>query len=203
LAQNFGPRETRGAAPGSFDFYVLALSWSAGFCELSGDRRGSRQCDEGQGLDFVVHGLWPQYETGFPTECGAERFVPRAVLDSVRDLFPETRLAIHEWRKHGTCSGKSPSAYFADTRTARGKVKIPEMFKDMKQEKKVSPLDVERAFAAANPGLRPEMMAVSCRRGVMDEVRICFEKDLRGFRACPQVNREACRSREISVPAVR
>jgi ribonuclease T2 len=35
------------------------------------------------------------------------------------------------------------------------------------------------------------MMAVSCRRNVLQEVRICFERDLRGFRSCPQM-RSSC-----------
>ena len=34
-AQGFGQR---GRTPGDFDFYVLALSWSPGFCALDGDR---------------------------------------------------------------------------------------------------------------------------------------------------------------------
>jgi ribonuclease T2 len=202
-AQFGGSRESRGARPGSFDFYVLALSWSAGFCELKGDERRSRQCDAGRGLDFVVHGLWPQYDNGYPSDCAADRFVPRPVLDSVKDLFPETGLAIHEWRKHGTCSGKSPSGYFADVRLARNKVKIPEQLKSLKKEAKFSPLEIERAFAAANPGLRPDMMAVSCRRGVLEEVRICLDRDLRGFHICPQVNRSGCRTQEITVPSIR
>jgi ribonuclease T2 len=200
------PRFNRGGSggqSGNFDFYVLALSWSSGFCELTGDERGSRQCERGRGLSFVLHGLWPQYERGFPTDCGADRFVPAAVLDSVRDIFPERRLAIHEWRKHGTCSGKSPSAYFSDARKAFEKVKIPDSLKNLKVTRALAPLDLERAFIAANPGLRPEMMAVSCRKGIFEEIRICFEKDLRGFRVCQEVDRNACRAPQIDIPAVR
>ena len=44
-------RNQRGGAPGDFDLYVLALSWSPGFCELDGDReRNSEQCADGAGL---------------------------------------------------------------------------------------------------------------------------------------------------------
>jgi ribonuclease T2 len=32
-------------------------------------------------------------------------------------------------------------------------------------------------------------------------VRLCLTKDLRDYRACPEVVRRGCRSREISVPA--
>ena len=52
------------------------------------------------------------------------------------------------------------------------------------------PIEIERAFAEANPGLRPEMMAVSCGRRVFQEIRICLDRDLRNFRQCPEVDRE-------------
>jgi ribonuclease T2 len=46
-------------------------------------------------------------------------------------------------------------------------------------------------------------MAVQCGRRIFQEVRICLDKDLRGFRACPEVDRDGCRAGVISVPAVR
>ena len=56
--------------PGKFDFYVLALSWTPSYCEAEGDRRsGDEQCQRGRPYSFVVHGLWPQYERGFPRSC--------------------------------------------------------------------------------------------------------------------------------------
>jgi ribonuclease T2 len=194
----------RGGASGDFDFYVLALSWSSGFCEVEGDDKGREQCAKGAGLGFTVHGLWPQNEKGFPTECGpAGRTPSRAAMDVAKDVFPSEPLARYEWRKHGTCSGSSPSDYFRDTKTARDKVTIPKEFQKPDKESRWSPIDIERAFIAANPGLRADMIAVSCRRSVLNEVRICLTKDLRGFRTCEEVDRGGCRTREISVPPVR
>jgi ribonuclease T2 len=43
---------------------------------------------------------------------------------------------------------------------------------------------------------------VACANGVLQEVRICFSKDLRNFRACPEISRRGCRAREISVPPI-
>ena len=192
----------RGAtAPGEFDFYVLALSWSPGFCALEGERRGLDQCRPGSGLGFVVHGLWPQFERGFPSECSAfERPPTREAIQSVADLFPSESLARHEWRRHGTCSGKGPAGYFADVRRAREAVRVPEELSRPGSERRATPRDVERAFVEANPGLRADMLAVACRRGVLQEVRVCFTKDLRGFRSCPEVDRSGCRGDEITVP---
>jgi ribonuclease T2 len=47
------------------------------------------------------------------------------------------------------------------------------------------------------------MIAVSCRQRVLQEVRICLDRDLRGFRQCPEIDRSGCRSGELAIPAVR
>ena len=192
------------ASTGRFDFYVLSLSWSSGFCATNERGSGGEQCRPGSGLGFVVHGLWPQYERGFPSNCDASARPPtRAALESTRGLFPDEGLARYEWRKHGTCSGKSATDYFADVRFAREKIRIPKEFEALKSEERIGPSDITRAFEEANPRLRPGMMAVGCTRGVLQEVRICMTKDLRDFRPCPEVARNSCRSREIRVPPVR
>src|SRR3979490_1711090 len=65
-------RDRRQDEPGQFDFYVLSLSWSPSFCEEASERgnegRSQAQCG-GRPFSFVVHGLWPQYEHGFPDYC--------------------------------------------------------------------------------------------------------------------------------------
>jgi ribonuclease T2 len=66
-----------------------------------------------------------------------------------------------------------------------------------------APIDIARQFVAANRGLRPDMMSVTCRRGHLQEVRICFSKDLRGFTPCPEVARQNCRAGEVTIEAAR
>ena len=200
---DFRSRGGAGVAPGNFDFYVLALSWSAGFCEVQGRDRGRQQCEQGADLGFVVHGLWPQNERGSPSDCPAGTRTPsRIALDSVRGLFPDEGLARYQWRKHGSCSGRSPTEYFADVRRARETIEIPSQFKDLREPLQIAPADVLRAFTQANARLRPGMLAVSCPKGVLQEVRICMTKDLRDFRACPEVASRSCRGRNIMVPPI-
>jgi ribonuclease T2 len=210
--QSFGGDQPRGGrfrrdqagngVPGQFDFYVLALSWSSSFC-ASGDNRGRDQCQIGSNNGFVVHGLWPQYDRGFPSDCDSPvRNLPAGVARDAASVFPEEGLARYEWRKHGTCSGRSPGDYVADVRRARDRVAIPDDLQQPKSSQRVAPLDIQRAFVDANRGLRPGMMAVACQRGMLQEVRVCLSKDLRDFVSCPEVARASCRSQQINVPAV-
>jgi ribonuclease T2 len=185
---------------GNFDFYVLALSWSPSFCALEGREKGREQCD-GPAKGFVLHGLWPQYERGFPSNCEHPfRNAPNSVIQQIRGLFPEDGLARHQWRKHGTCSGQPPAAYFAEVRRAVEKVKIPDGFNEAKEGGRVNPRDIERKFIEANQGLRPGMLATTCVRGMLQEVRVCLSKDLRSFQMCPDVVRSGCRAQSVNAP---
>lgn len=188
-------------APGLFDFYVLALSWSPTFCQQGGASKSPGQCAAQANPGFVVHGLWPQNQHGYPSGCDSgARFPSRLAFDSARGVYPGEGLARHEWREHGTCSGKSPTDYFADVRRARDAITIPAEFKAPESDQSWVPLDIARAFVGANARLRTDSMAVTCRQNELQEVRICFTKDLRSFLSCPEVARASCR-RPISVPA--
>ena len=126
-------QDRRQNAPGEFDFYVLSLSWSPSFCEAASERGNSGRSQQaqcgGRPFSFVVHGLWPQYERGFPEYC--QRPSPRLarnIMTSMLDLMPAPGLIFNEWDKHGTCSGLGERAYFETIRKARAAVKIPEQF---------------------------------------------------------------------------
>src|SRR5215831_680810 len=152
-------QDTRQNEPGQFDYYVLSLSWSPSFCDAAGERAAKQpECGE-RPYSFVVHGLWPQYEKGFPEYCQvpAPR-LDRGVVSSIIDLMPAPRLIFHEWDRHGTCSGLSARAYFETIRKARAVVKIPTEFLELSSELTVTPNDVEEAFVKANPGLTPAAM---------------------------------------------
>ena len=137
--------------PGKFDYYVLVLSWSPSYCAGSRDRFSTRpdpQC-EGRPFSFVVHGLWPQYERGFPEDCQvpAPR-LSRNIVGSMLDLMPSPRLVYHEWDRHGTCSGLGQGAYFDTIRKAREAVKIPPDYLNLNSPLTVAPDDVANSFVA-------------------------------------------------------
>jgi len=198
-------QDRRQNAPGEFDFYVLALSWSPSFCEAAAERgnsgRSQVQCE--RPYSFVVHGLWPQYERGFPEYC--QRPSPRLdrnIMTSMLDLMPAPGLIFNEWDKHGTCSGLGARAYFESIRKARAAVKIPEEFLQLSEQKTIAPGDLEAAFIKINPGLSNSAISVICSSRRLSEVRICLSKDMQ-FRACDEIDRRACRRDEVVMPPVR
>jgi ribonuclease T2 len=197
-------QDRRQGEPGQFDFYVLALSWSPSFCEAAGERGTppQQQC-AARPYSFVVHGLWPQYEKGFPEFCQvpAPR-LDRDIVAAMLDLMPAPRLIFHEWDKHGTCSGLSPRAYFDTVRKARAVVKIPDAYLEPKEILTVTPDEVEEAFVKVNPGLTRDAIAVTCGGRRLSEVRICLGKDFR-FRSCPEIDTRACRRDQLVMPPVR
>jgi ribonuclease T2 len=198
-------QDRRQNAPGEFDFYVLALSWSPSFCEAAAERgnSGRSQVQCSRPYSFVVHGLWPQYERGFPEYC--QRPAPRLdrnIMTSMLDLMPAPGLIFNEWDKHGTCSGLGARAYFESIRKARAAVKIPEEFLQLSEEKVIAPGDLEAAFIKINPGLSSSAISVICSSRRLSEVRICMSKDMQ-FRACEEIDRRTCRRDEVVMPPVR
>src|SRR5687767_12835756 len=126
-------QDPRQNEPGKFDFYVLALSWSPSYCEQAGERAPPQQCGA-RPFSFVVHGLWPQYEKGFPEFCQqpAPR-LDRNIVSSMLDLMPAPRLIYQQWDKHGVCSGLDQRAYFQTVRKARAQVKTPDAYLELEK----------------------------------------------------------------------
>ena len=200
-------QDRRQNTPGEFDYYVLSLSWSPSFCEEAQERGNSGRSQEaqcgGRPFSFVVHGLWPQYEHGYPEYCNrSAEWLDRNVMTSMLDLMPAPGLIFNEWKKHGTCSGLAGRAYFETIRKARAAVKIPEEYLQLSEAKTVAPSEVEDAFVKANPGLTTSAIAVTCNRTRLSEVRICMSKDLQ-FRACEEIDRGGCRRDQVSMPPMR
>jgi ribonuclease T2 len=192
--------------PGQFDFYVLSLSWSPSFCAEAAERHGGQasgmQCGA-RPYSFVVHGLWPQYEKGFPEYCQQPSpRLYRGIVSSMLDLMPAPHLIYNEWDKHGTCSGLSPQTYFDTIRKARAAITIPPDYVSLQQPLTVAPGAVQDAFIKANSGMTANSIAVDCDRKRLTEIRICLSKDLK-FHDCPEVTKRACRRDQVVMPPVR
>ena len=166
------------AAP-AFSYYLLSLSWAPDFCAQPGKGSDPAECGTGKKVGFVVHGLWPQGDTGRgPENCGPAGAVSAGIVLTMLSYIPTQSLIQHEWTTHGTCSGLSVEDYFAAVRKARDSVTIPAEFQAPAKAQQLSPAAIERAFAAANPGFPAAAFRTSCTSGALQEARICFSKSL-------------------------
>jgi ribonuclease T2 len=200
-------QDRRQSEPGQFDYYLLVLSWSPSFCADSAERDPSRaarnpQCGP-RPYSFVVHGLWPQYERGYPEFCQVPSpRLNRNIVSGMLDVMPAAGLIFHEWDRHGTCAGLSPNAYFETIRKARAVVKIPPEYLEVQSALTVTPREVEDAFIKANPELKPEGISISCGSKRLGDIKICMTRDLQ-FRNCEQIERRSCRRDKLIMPPVR
>lgn len=186
---------------GKFDFYVLSLSWSPTFCASQNGGRNEQQCGGNEDFRFIVHGLWPQYEKGYPDFCQTrepER-VPRSLGQTMFDIMPSMGLVGHQWRKHGSCTGLNQRDYFAKVREAFRRIRLPSDLSRGETSLTVSADQIEERFIAANPGMSRRGIAASCEGKRLEEVRICLTKDL-SFRDCPEVDGDGCKISQITLP---
>jgi ribonuclease T2 len=171
-------KKKKAAAP-AFTYYLLSLSWAPDFCVQPGKGSDPAECGTGNKIGFVVHGLWPQGDTGRgPENCGSAAPVADSIVQAMLNYIPTASLIQHEWKTHGTCSGLSAEDYFAAVRKARDSVTIPDEFKAPAQTLNLSPAAIEGAFATANGSFPQAAFRTSCTSGALQEARVCFGKDL-------------------------
>jgi ribonuclease T2 len=195
--------QAEGERAGDFDYYVLSLSWSSAWCALEGDARDDPQCDPGRGLTFILHGLWPQYEEGWPSFCRTvQRDPTRAETAAMADIMGGSGLAFYQWKKHGRCSGLSAPAYFNTARDAFRRVTTPEYLAQVTRRLQVPANVIEEAFLEANPGLSRDQITITCKDGLIQEARVCMTKDLE-FRRCGDDVIRDCRLRDAVLEPVR
>ena len=119
-------------ASGDFDVWMLAQSWSPHFCCQQADRCFTVPWAFSAN-HLSLHGLWPGFkakrgDSFFPASCEkAQALMPAFLPREYIDLAPSFttwnaaegradvgKLATHEWRKHGSCSGLTPEKYFSE-----------------------------------------------------------------------------------------
>lgn len=187
--------------PGDFNHYILALSWSPSYCADRAEADPA-QCQRDRPFAFVLHGLWPQAETGYPLNCRTSDAPDDALVQSMLDIMPSDRLVTHEWRQHGSCTGSSPTDYFALSRKAFQSIRIPPDYVDLTKAKSVQGSAVSAAFIASNNGLSAEAVSVRCRDNRLSEVWICLDTDLKP-RSCSANVKDYCSTRNLNVPPMR
>ncbi|MEP2640310.1 ribonuclease T2 [Roseobacter sp.] len=186
---------------GVFDYFVLSLSWSPTWCTLVGDARGSDQCAPRHDHGWILHGLWPQYETGYPEYCRTNARAPsRAMTAGMADIMGTSGLAWHQWKKHGVCSGLTAADYYALSREAYASVTRPPVFRRLDKSVRLPPSVVEEAFLEANPQLTPRRITITCKSGHIQEARVCLTRDLQPRTCGADVIRDCTAPKALFTP---
>jgi ribonuclease T2 len=172
------------------DYFMLALSWSPGFCD-SQRRRGevskkaAFQCAESNHFGWIVHGLWaqsanpgtcedisvtpPRKTEMHPRYCKGNlpKLAPSEILPYMC-MQPGEALLQGEWEKHGACDFDTATQYFEKERELFQALKLPDstmpknaLFQWMKQH---------------NPQLKGRWLGYEKHSG---ELRICYSKDFK------------------------
>ncbi len=183
-------------------YLILALSWTPSWCAIEGAARGAERCAPGADTGWLVHGLWPQFDAGgWPEFCDTPHPGPtRAQTAAMIDIMGSDGLALHQWRKHGTCSGWTAQDYFDQTRAVFAQVTFPEPISPAGAGLHLSPEDLMAPFRAANPGLGPDEAILTCRDGMAQEIRLCVTHDLIPRPCDAGVLSRHCRARSVHLP---
>ena len=202
--------EPQGDIPGRFDDYTLVLSWSPTHCSLTERGTDDAQCarDDGVHFGFVLDGLWPRFEQRYPERCRTRwrPFVSEQVTNTLLDVMPSRRRVLQEYLDHGTCTGLRPEPFFALARRLFNSIRIPKRYRNPFETQLVSQREIAADFLQANPGLRPDMIEITCE-GLghqLSDVRFCLTKDGR-LQSCGLNERrgEQCRASQMHVLPVR
>ena len=190
-----------GEAAGDFDYFVLSLSWSPNWCALEGEDRGSPQCDTDKDFGWVMHGLWPQYERGWPSFCRTtERDPSRRETEAMADIMGTSGLAWYQWQKHGRCAGLSVQDYFTLARRAYETVNRPAVFRKLDRPVTLPAALIEEAFLQANPDWQADMVTITCKSGHIQEARLCLTKELEPRKCGADVIRDCSMNNALFEP---
>ena len=174
LIVNALPLRAEGERAGAFDYYVLSLSWSPSWCD---GRTEGPQC--GRSLGWILHGLWPQFERGWPSYCPTREWNPsRRETSAMADIMGSSGNAWHQWKKHGVCTGLSSDDFYALSREAYGRITRPALLRRLTDDVRLPASVIEDAFLAENPALNADMITITCKQGYIEEVRLCLSRDL-------------------------
>lgn len=180
------------STPGSFDFYLLNLSWAPEYCHAHPQ---ATECTNHS--TFVLHGLWPQNSDGsYPDHCSD---APGPISPGqYNGLYPDTGLLQHEWQAHGTCTGLTPEVYLATAQRAVRAVTIPPALAHLNASADMPPDELLHLFTKSNPGLPAGSLALSCGNNYLTAVEVCLDRNLHPA-VCQGIR--SCRADTVRIPA--
>lgn len=200
VARSASARHAVGKKQREFDYFALALQWPGTICASTRHCCAINGCCRSEPLQtFTIHGLWPDYDDGtwpaccrhtsfdmdkiLPLKPTLEKYWPSLYCSSSSTCFSgKGPFWAHEWEKHGTCSSpvvKDELEYFTTALDLYFKYNVTEMLASggiyVSNGKQYALTDVIDAIKCAF-GASPQIV---CKKGSVEELRLCFDKDLK------------------------
>jgi len=126
----------------------------------------------------VLHGLWPQNNQGYPSNCASDP-LPADMKAQFPALYPNDSLANHEWLAHGTCTGLKPASYLALAQQIKQLVAIPGRYQSPPATFSATVGELKQDFTQVNPGFTPADFEVLCSGSgrYLKELYVCFSRE--------------------------
>lgn len=168
--------------------YTLSMIWTPEHCYAAAKHGGvgDVECTGSARTGFTLHGLWPDGDgpNRWPQYCHPVAILTDTQIAAGSKATPSPQLLQHEWAKHGSCMTDDPVQYFAEEDRVYAGIHAPDMA-SLAHRRGLTAGQFQSAFAAANPGMRADMMRLNVNKnGWLEEVWLCLGLDKRP-RSCP------------------
>ena len=163
---------------------LLAISWQNAFCQTHQNKRECRNVKPSaySASHFTLHGLWPQPRSKVDCRGSRKVFLEKELYQELLEVMPAAKSGLHkhEWKKHGTCYGKSQDAYFEDSIALLKQVNnsaVRDLFaKNI--GKTITKKSIMMAFDKAYGKGTGKKVKVMCRKGLITELQINLDGEI-------------------------
>ncbi len=163
---------------------LLAISWQNAYCQTHQNKRECRNVNLNaySSSHFTLHGLWPQPRSKVNCKGSGKVWLDKKLYKELKRVMPAVKSGLHkhEWKKHGTCYGKSADLYFIDSIALLEQVNnsaVRNLFaKNM--GKSLTKKQVMQAFDKSfgkGSGRKVKMM---CKNGLITELQINLDGEI-------------------------
>ncbi len=156
---------------------LFSVSIQQNFCRFHKNKKECRSLNRNSFVqnNFTLHGLWPQPRSRHDCSNKYDR-IDNALWSELRVKMPGVMsgLAKHEWRKHGSCYGKSEQGYFKDSLKLLDEVNKSALrnFVFSHKGKVVTKEQINQVLK------QPRKVQLVCKKGYISEIRFSLKGDI-------------------------
>lgn len=163
---------------------LLAISWQNAYCQTHQNKRECRNVNLNaySSSHFTLHGLWPQPRSKVNCKGSGKVWLDKKLYKELKRVMPAVKSGLHkhEWKKHGTCYGKSADLYFIDSITLLEQVNnsaVRNLFAK-NAGKTLTKKQVLQAFDKSFGKGSGRKVKMKCKNGLITELQINLDGEI-------------------------